>query len=132
MEVAGTESATRIRGTFLSSGQGDLGVPTGTIGRQETCVIHAVFMASSWPHRGSGGKSFNKPIKATDPCRSRYRLTTVGVRCSGLGFGAIGERVCLSIRDEVHGCKVRCNDYCLISSLQVLRGWSRQRHLILT
>jgi hypothetical protein len=28
---------------------------------QETCIVNAAIMASSWPH-GSGGKRFNKPI----------------------------------------------------------------------
>ncbi|KAI9803629.1 MAG: hypothetical protein M1833_000541 [Piccolia ochrophora] len=33
-----------------------------TPGRGETCIVNAAIMASSWPHRGSGGKKFNKPI----------------------------------------------------------------------
>lgn len=35
--------------------------PTGRVGRQETCIVNAAIMASSWPH-GPGGKKFNKPI----------------------------------------------------------------------
>ncbi|KAI9843331.1 MAG: hypothetical protein M1837_006457 [Sclerophora amabilis] len=31
-------------------------------GRRETCVVNAAIMASSWPHKKSGGKRFNKPI----------------------------------------------------------------------
>lgn len=31
------------------------------LGRQETCIVNAAIMASSWPH-GPGGKRFNKPI----------------------------------------------------------------------
>jgi hypothetical protein len=34
----------------------------GRRGRQETCVINAAIMASSWPHKGHGGKRYNKPI----------------------------------------------------------------------
>ncbi|KAI9703697.1 MAG: hypothetical protein M1836_007467 [Candelina mexicana] len=34
----------------------------GRVGRQETCIINAAIMASSWPHKGSGGKKYNKPI----------------------------------------------------------------------
>jgi hypothetical protein len=29
---------------------------------RETCVVNAAIMASSWPHKGVGGKKFNKPI----------------------------------------------------------------------
>jgi len=35
---------------------------TGRMGRKETCVINAAIMASSWPHKGNGGKRFNKAI----------------------------------------------------------------------
>ncbi|KAI9737503.1 MAG: hypothetical protein M1834_009658 [Cirrosporium novae-zelandiae] len=31
-------------------------------GRQETCVVNAAIMASSWPHQTRGGRKFNKPI----------------------------------------------------------------------
>lgn len=31
------------------------------LGYQETCIVNAAIMASSWPH-GPGGKKFNKPI----------------------------------------------------------------------
>ncbi|KAI9777875.1 MAG: hypothetical protein M1835_005120 [Candelina submexicana] len=34
----------------------------GPVGRRETCIINAAIMASSWPHKGSGGKKYNKPI----------------------------------------------------------------------
>ena len=33
-----------------------------TVGREETCVINAAIMASSWPHKGKDGKKYNKPI----------------------------------------------------------------------
>ncbi|KIN00109.1 hypothetical protein OIDMADRAFT_124889 [Oidiodendron maius Zn] len=32
-----------------------------SLGYQETCIVNAAIMASSWPH-GPGGKKFNKPI----------------------------------------------------------------------
>lgn len=41
------------------SGRCDL---EGMMGRNETCVINAAIIASSWPHKASGGKLFNKPI----------------------------------------------------------------------
>ncbi|TGO47652.1 hypothetical protein BOTNAR_0513g00060 [Botryotinia narcissicola] len=58
---------------ILSPARGQGGVPPslrcdvealcGRMGRQETCVINAALMASSWPHgKGRGGKKFNKPI----------------------------------------------------------------------
>lgn len=34
----------------------------GRMGRQETCVINAAIMASSWPHKSSGDTKYNKPI----------------------------------------------------------------------
>ena len=30
--------------------------------KKETCIINAAIMASSWPHRGSDRKCYNKPI----------------------------------------------------------------------
>ncbi|MCJ1377988.1 hypothetical protein MMC17_001084 [Xylographa soralifera] len=62
LEMTGAESATHVQGGSLSSGQGNLELPTGRRRRRETCVINAAIMASSWPHKGSGGKSYNKPI----------------------------------------------------------------------
>ncbi|KAF7879571.1 hypothetical protein EAF04_000766 [Stromatinia cepivora] len=58
---------------ILSPARGQGGIPpslrcdvealSGRMGRQETCVINAAMMASSWPHgKGRGGKKFNKPI----------------------------------------------------------------------
>ncbi|KAI9753112.1 MAG: clathrin associated protein complex large subunit [Chaenotheca gracillima] len=35
---------------------------TNSVGRKETCIINAAIMASSWPHKGRGGKKLNKPI----------------------------------------------------------------------
>lgn len=40
----------------------DLEALSGRMGRQETCVVNAAMMASSWPHKGVRGKKFNKPI----------------------------------------------------------------------
>jgi len=40
----------------------DLEALSGRLGRRETCVVNSAIMASSWPHKGSGGKTFNKPI----------------------------------------------------------------------
>ncbi|KAH0542910.1 hypothetical protein FGG08_002770 [Glutinoglossum americanum] len=34
----------------------------GRLGRRETCIVNAAIMAKSWPHKGSGGKKFNRPI----------------------------------------------------------------------
>ena len=62
LELAGTESATHVQGGLLNSGHDGPKVPTGTLGRRETCVINAAIMASSWPHQGGGGKRYNKPI----------------------------------------------------------------------
>ncbi|KAK6605268.1 calcineurin-like phosphoesterase [Botrytis cinerea] len=58
---------------ILSPARGQGGIPPslrcdvealcGRMGRQETCVVNAALMASSWPHgKGRGGKKFNKPI----------------------------------------------------------------------
>lgn len=54
-------SATRGQGGLPPSQRCDLEALTGRMGRQETCVVNAAIMASSWPH-GAGGKKFNKPI----------------------------------------------------------------------
>jgi hypothetical protein len=40
----------------------DLEALTCRMGRKETGVINAAIMASSWPHKGNGGKRFNKAI----------------------------------------------------------------------
>jgi len=40
----------------------DLAALSGKLGRKETCVVNAAITASSYPHKGSGGKKFNKPI----------------------------------------------------------------------
>jgi hypothetical protein len=53
--------ATRGQGGVPPSQSCDLEALSGRMGRQETCVINAAIMASSWPH-GAGGKKFNKPI----------------------------------------------------------------------
>lgn len=53
--------ATRGQGGIPPSQRCDLEALSGRMGRQETCIINAAIMASSWPH-GAGGKKFNKPI----------------------------------------------------------------------
>lgn len=55
-------SATRGRGGIATSRRGDFEALCGRMGRKETCVINAAIMACSWPHKGSGGKKYNKPI----------------------------------------------------------------------
>ena len=55
-------SATRGRGGGPPSVHCDVKALSGRLGRKETCVINAAIMASSWPHKGSGGKKYNKPI----------------------------------------------------------------------
>lgn len=54
--------ATRGQGGLPPSRRCDLEALSGRMGRRETCVINAAIMASSWPHKGSGGKKYNKPI----------------------------------------------------------------------
>lgn len=53
--------ATRGQGGIPPSQRCDLEALSGRMGRQETCIINAAIMASSWPHR-AGGKKFNKPV----------------------------------------------------------------------
>jgi hypothetical protein len=54
--------ATLGQGGIPPSNRCDLEALSGRLGRKETCVINAAIMASSWPHKGTGGKKFNKPI----------------------------------------------------------------------
>ena len=54
--------ATRGQGRLPPSRRCGLEALCGRMGRRETCVINAAIMASSWPHKGSGGKKYNKPI----------------------------------------------------------------------
>jgi hypothetical protein len=56
-----TLPATRGQGGTPPSLRCDLEALSGRLGRQETCIVNAAIMASSWPH-GTGGKKFNKPI----------------------------------------------------------------------
>ena len=53
--------ATRGQGGVPPSQRCDLEALSGRMERQETCIVNAAIMASSWPH-GAGGKKFNKPI----------------------------------------------------------------------
>lgn len=55
-------SATRGQGGTPPSRRCDLDALSGRLGRKETCIVNAAIMASSWPHKGEGGKKFNKPI----------------------------------------------------------------------
>ncbi|MCJ1353118.1 MAG: hypothetical protein MMC33_003103 [Icmadophila ericetorum] len=55
-------SATRGQGGVLPSGRCDSAALTKRMGRKETCVVNAAIMASSWPHKASGGRRYNKPI----------------------------------------------------------------------
>ena len=55
-------STTRGQAGILPSGRCDVVALTDRVGRKETCIVNAAIMASSWPHRGSGGKRYNKPI----------------------------------------------------------------------
>jgi hypothetical protein len=57
-----SEPVTRGQGGVPPSIRCDLDALSGRLGRKETCVINAAIMASSWPHKGGGGKKFNKPI----------------------------------------------------------------------
>ena len=54
--------ATRGQGGAPPSGRCDLEALSGRLGRQETCVINAAIMASSWPHEGLNGRKYNKPF----------------------------------------------------------------------
>ena len=59
---ATTLAATRGLGglpSIRSSGKCDVEVLSGREGREETCIINAAILASSWPH--TEGKRFNKP-----------------------------------------------------------------------
>jgi hypothetical protein len=52
--------ATRGQGGTPPSQRCDLAALSGRMGRQETCIVNAAIMASSWPR--SEAKKFNKPI----------------------------------------------------------------------
>jgi hypothetical protein len=54
--------ATLGQGGLPPSHHCDLAALSGKLGRRETCVVNAAIMASSYPHKGNGGKKFNKPI----------------------------------------------------------------------
>jgi hypothetical protein len=54
--------ATLGQGGLPPSNRCDLAALSGRLGRKETCVVNAAIMASSYPHKESGGKMFNKPI----------------------------------------------------------------------
>ena len=54
--------ATLGQGGLPPSNRCDLAALSGRLGRKETCVVNAAIMASSYPHKGTGGKKFNKPI----------------------------------------------------------------------
>jgi hypothetical protein len=52
--------ATRGQGGTPPSQRCDLAALSGRMGRQETCIVNAAIMASSWPRNEA--KKFNKPI----------------------------------------------------------------------
>jgi hypothetical protein len=54
--------ATIGQGGTPPSARCDIEALLGRMGRKETCIINAAIRASSWPHKGSGGKRFNKAI----------------------------------------------------------------------
>lgn len=60
--VESAASATRGQGGIPPSVRSDMEALSGRMGRKETCVINAAIRASSWSHKGSAGKKFNKPI----------------------------------------------------------------------
>ena len=61
LEIA-THSAARGQGGSPPSGRCDLEALAGRRGRQETCVINASIMASSWPYKFKDNRKYNKPI----------------------------------------------------------------------
>ena len=61
-EMAELVPATRGQGGAPPSGRCDLEALSGRLGRQETCIINAAIMASSWPHRSITGRKYNKPF----------------------------------------------------------------------
>ena len=61
-EMVELTPATRGQGGAPPSGRCDLDALSGRLGRQETCVINAAIMASSWPHGGLKGRKYNKPF----------------------------------------------------------------------
>jgi hypothetical protein len=56
------EPATHGQGGVPPSFGCDVEALSGRLRRKETCIINAAIMASNWPHKGNGGKKFNKPI----------------------------------------------------------------------
>lgn len=40
----------------------DFDVFAGRMGKEETCIVNAAIMYSSWSHSKSSGKRYNKPI----------------------------------------------------------------------
>ena len=61
-DMAELAPATRGQGGTPPSGRCDLEALSGRLGRQETCVINAAIMASSWLHGGINGRKYNKPF----------------------------------------------------------------------
>ena len=53
---------THGRGGIPPSGRCDIEALSDRLGRRETCVINAAIMASSWPHKRTNGRKYNKPI----------------------------------------------------------------------
>ncbi|KAL9614704.1 MAG: hypothetical protein Q9167_000833 [Letrouitia subvulpina] len=55
-------SATRGQGGIPPSARCNLIALTDRLDRQETCVVNAAIMATSWPYQPNHGSKFNKPI----------------------------------------------------------------------
>ena len=58
----GLGPTTRGRGGIPPSGRCDIEALSDRLDRRETCVVNAAIMASSWPHKGTNGRKYNKPI----------------------------------------------------------------------
>lgn len=62
LPIASAQTAVRGQGGQPPSKRCDLAALNGRLGRLETAIVNAAMMASSWPHKGTGGKKFNKPM----------------------------------------------------------------------
>ena len=55
-------AATRGQGGLPPTGRSDVEALAGRTGRQETCVVNASIMASTFPYKGAAPERYNKPI----------------------------------------------------------------------
>ncbi|KAL6713280.1 hypothetical protein ACLMJK_008745 [Lecanora helva] len=58
----GSPSAVIGQGGTPPSGRCDMEALNGRLGRQETCIVNAAIMASSWPYKAKTNNRYNKPI----------------------------------------------------------------------